>query len=145
MKSLTQFILENQKNDVLYDAFHIITCSEYDDDLDNNEDYVAFYADHLRNWIKKYDVKNVSYVIDMETAEDLGFERSDFKVVSKSKIRFVMTEDIEEISERAFKKGVDVEDNDEALGLTVKYNEKFFYLGVENANTDNFSVLIKKI
>lgn len=142
MKSLTQFILEGKEADVIYDIFRVITCSTDDGDVDNNEDYIGHFIDHLREWVKKYDVKKVSYVVDKEAASYAGFEKSDFKGLVKGKIKFVMTDDIEEAVDQAFNGGADVDKQDVSSGVTVEYNDKFFYL---EDSGDGYSVLVKKM
>lgn len=135
MKSLVQYINESKESDILYDIFHIVTCSSYDEDVDNNEKYLQHFIGHLKDWIKKYDVKTVSYLVNFEMAKDMDFKKSDFKGLAKGKITYVKNDEINDAIDDVFKDKVDVDED------KVKYNDKYFYL---EDSGEGFDVLVKK-
>lgn len=141
MKSLVQFINESKESDVLYDIFHVITCSDYDDDLDNNEEYIADIIKPIKEWVKKYDVKKVSYLVDFESAKDMDVKKSDFKGIVKGKIKFVKFNEIYQTAEDIFKNDPDVREIEPNSRTEAKYNSTYFFFG---DGGDGWSVLIKK-
>lgn len=135
MKSLSQFIIESQNQNILYEIFRVVTCSTYDEDVDNNEKYLQHFIDHLKDWIKKYEVKKASYLVNFEMAKDMDLKKSDFKGLAKGKITFVKNDEINNAIDNAFENNTDVDKD------TVKYNSEYFYL---EDSGEGFDVLVKK-
>ena len=135
MKSLVQFINESKESDILYDIFHVVTCSTYDEDVDNNEEYLQHFIEYLKDWIKKYDVKTVSYLVNYEMAKDMDIKKSYFKGLAKGKITFVKNNEINDVIDDVFKDSKDVEKD------KVIYNSEYFYL---EDSREGYDVLVKK-
>lgn len=135
MKSLQQYIVEGSDKNVLYEIFRVATCSTYDEDVDNNDKSIQHFIGHLKDWIKKYDVTKVSYLVNFEYAKEMDFRKSDFKGLSKGKIKYVKNDEINDAIDTVFT-NTDVDNEKDG----VKYNNEYFYL--EDAG-GGFDILVK--